>query len=156
MKVLIIHHLEEMWERGYKNAGTSFWDLEYKFGEYLRENKFDKVILTKFETTRDYFRNKAFGGNYKFYNDYSNIGSYINEVHEYAYGWSKEELENSPDMFVEGGNHSEVVLITDWIKDLRGHEVYLTGAFMGECLEDMQIALNSQEVEFEYIRGLCV
>jgi hypothetical protein len=156
MKVLIIHHLEELWSEGYKQAGTSWWKLEYKFAQYLKKNNFDKVILTKFETTQNYFRNNAFGGNNKFYNDYPNIATYINEVYEYAYGWSYDELTNHPDTFVKGGNHSQAVLITDWIKELCGHEVYLSGAFLGECLEDMEIALKSQDIEPKYIMELCV
>jgi len=56
-KILIIHHLEEMWNSGYKKFGnTNFFDLEYRFFEFLSENNFDRVILTKFELpTYNYF-----------------------------------------------------------------------------------------------------
>lgn len=157
MKVLIIHHLENMWEQGYKKAGTSFWDLEYKFGEYLRKNDFDKVILTNFELPSWFFKGgHGFKGKNAFYNEYPNIATFINDYHEYGYGWDKDNLENDSDNFVEGGNHSEAVLIEGWIKELKGAKVYLTGAFMGECLEDMEIALESQKIDWEYIKGLCV
>lgn len=157
MKVLIIHHLESMWDAGYKNAGTSFWKLEYKFGEYLRKNEFDRVIITNFELPSWFFRNGfGFKGKYDFYNTYPNIGTYITDYEEYAYGWDEDNMTNDPDNFVEGGTHSNAVLITDWIRELKGHEVYLTGAFKGECLEDMEIALNSQDIKWQYIKELCV
>lgn len=159
MKVLIIHHLEEIWQFGYKKAGTSFWDLEYKFGEYLSKNSFDKVILTNFELPSWFFRNGfGFKGKYDFYNTYPNIGTFITDYYEYSYGWERGELEENPEMFVEGGNHSGAVLITDWIRELKNAnaEVYLTGAFLGECLEDMEIALTSQNINWKYVNKLCI
>jgi len=157
MKTIIIHHLEGIWERGYKNAGTSFWKLEYKFGKYLEANKFDKVILTNFELPSWFFKNgHGFKGKYDFYNEYPNIGTFITDYHEYAYGWDKENIKNEHNNFVNGGNHSEAVLIEDWIRELKSDEVYLSGAFLNECLEDMQIALDSQNINYKMIKELCL
>jgi len=143
MKVLIIHHLEEMWQAGYKKFGTDYESLQELFVEYLTENEFDHVILTRFE-------------DWKLGDEHYLIAPFINKVYDYAYAWDAECLENDPDNFVKGGDHSEAVLITDWIKNLRGHEVYLSGAFIGECLEDIQIALESQGIEPVLIDELCV
>ena len=151
MKVLIIHHLEEIWKTGYKNAGTSFWSLEYKFGQFLENNSFDKVILTKFELpSSKYFQSS------NFINDYPNIWQHINHCHEYAYGWSAEELEKYPEKFIKGGCHSEAVLITDWMKEIKNDEVYISGAFEGECLEDLEVALNYLDINFKKIKELCI
>ena len=143
MKVLIIHHLEEIWESGYRKFGTSYEALQERFVNYLEENSFDRVILTRFE-------------DFNLGPEHYLIGPYINKVHDYAYGWEAQERENYPEMFVDGGAHSEVVLVTDWIKEMRGHKVYLSGAFIGECLEDIEIALKSQDINPIYINELCV
>ena len=52
MKTLIIHHLEPMWELGYKKAGTSFERLVEVFYDHLERNHYNKVILTRFEDHR--------------------------------------------------------------------------------------------------------
>jgi hypothetical protein len=157
MKVLIIHHLEAIWENGYKNAGTSFWKLEYKFGQFLNENSFDKVIITNFELPSWFFRNGlGFKGKYEFYNTYPNIGTFITDYHEYGYGWDKENLETDPNNFVIGGNHSEAVLVEDWMRNLKNDEVYISGAFDGECIEDLEIALRGCGVEFKRVNNLII
>lgn len=141
MKTLIIHHLELCWESGYKKFGTSFEELIEKFAFHLDSVSYDRIILTRFEES-------AMGP------EYWPIANYVNEVLPYAYGWEATEKEAYPDMFAEGGNHSEVVLIEDWMK-IPG-EVYISGAFDGECIEDLEIALRHCNVPFSRIEHLIV
>ena len=61
-----------------------------------------------------------------------------------------------PENFVDGGSHSEIVYVPEWVQDLKGHQVHLTGAFKYECLEDMEIALDSVDANWKYLNHLCV
>lgn len=142
MKTLIIHHLEPMWEQGYKKAGTSFERLVEVFYDHLERNHYDKVILTRFE---DHRINEP---------EYEIIEPFINQVETYAYGWEEAESVENPDRFCQGGCHSEVVLLEDWMK-ING-QVFISGAFDGECIEDLEIALKHLEVKFNRIESLII
>lgn len=141
-RVLIIHHLERIWETGYKKFGTSFDELVEKFHEHLSRETYDLVILTRFE-------------DFQLGDDYWQIAQYIDRVETYAYGWEKQEMLDNPDRFCEGGSHSEAVLIEDWMQ-LSGEDVYISGAFDGECIEDLEIALRHCQVKFSRIEDLIV
>jgi hypothetical protein len=143
MKILLIHHLEPIWENGYKMFGTSFEEQLEKVREFLNENSFDRVILTQFE-------------NWKLTPEHWPIAEFITENYDYAYGWEEEAMKENPSDFVPGGNHSQVVYIPDWVKALKGQTVHLIGAFKGECLEDITIAMESQNVEVKPIDDLIV
>lgn len=156
MKILIIHHLESMWENGYKNAGTSFDEIAKKVISHIRRAKYDRVILTQFENW------KAQDEHYE-----SGIAEYVTNWYDYAYAWElDDDIEDQPDengflyehgsKYIKGGNHSSYVLISDWIENLQGHSVKLCGAFDGECIEDMEIALNACNVKFKRIEKLIV
>ena len=77
------------------------------------------------------------------------------QVETYGYGWSEEELRENPKEFVEGGNHSEAVYIAPWMRKLSG-EIFIAGAFDGECLEDLEIALRALKLDFTKVRPLIV
>ncbi len=142
MKTLIIHHLESIWDDGYrKMSGVSFEELVWKFLDHLETFHYDRVILTRFESCG-------------LEPEHEPISHYITDVFEYAYGWEAEELENYPDRFCEGGTHSEAVLIEDWMK-IDG-EVFISGAFDGECIEDLEIALSHLEDPFKRIEELII
>jgi len=143
MKVLILHHCEPIWDAGLKKiAGISFEEFEEQIYNYLQDNNFDKIILTRFEEFR------ILPGEYCY------LANYINQLEVYDYGWTKELCEQNNLEYTEGGAHSEVVWITDWQKQLKGHEVYIAGAFDGECIEDLEIALRHCEVDYKRINEL--
>ena len=52
-----------------------------------------------------------------------------------------------------GGNHSEVVIVPEWMENLKG-EVFICGAFDGECIEDLEIALKGANKEFKRVEHL--
>lgn len=146
MKVLIIHHLEPMWSEGYEKFGTTFERLQEKFIDFLSENSFDRVILTRFE---DWGASVAEGY-------FPELLEHINVFHPYAYGWDNECAENDPERFCEGGSHSEAVLIDDWMLPLKRAAVTISGAFDGECIEDLEIALRHVGVNFTREESLIV
>lgn len=148
MKTIIIHHVQEIWNDGLINYGTSFTEQIRCIYEHLSESNYDRVIVTNFEASRDLDK-----GQYS-------LKEFNPEVYDYGYGWEEIEVQSWPDMvkdvnYCDGGSHSEVVLIDDWMRTLEG-EVYLCGAFDGECIEDMEIALNYVGKEFERLESLIV
>ena len=58
--------------------------------------------------------------------------------------------------YCEGGYHSEYVLLTDWMRDLKGHEVYISGSFDGECIDDLETALDFLEIPYNRIESLII
>lgn len=145
MNILIIHHLEPIWKAGYAIHNTSFENELSKVAEYLSCHSFDKVILTRFEETKmepEY---------------YSEIMDYVSQVHDYAYGWEMDmEIHGEGYSLIEGGNHSNAVMVTPWLTELKGHKISLCGAFDGECLEDMEIALKHCQIDFSRVEKLIV
>lgn len=141
MKILIIHHLESEWETAYISAtGKTFEELCYEFSDYLEVNYFDKVILTRFEPEHYIIHN-----------------SEPLTLFTYSYGWDKYDIEANTDrIWVEGGSHSDFVLIDDWMLDLYGHDVSISGAFDGECIEDLEIALSALQIDYKRIEELII
>lgn len=170
MSILIIHHLETIWNDGYKRIGnTNFDALQERVAEFIESKDYSRVILTRFE---DHCIDHC---------EYWAIAHLIDEVQVYAYGWEAEfvaredeETGEQDDVleiisergeyvdqygqtWCEGGNHSQVVLVEDWIKRLpKDGSVDICGAFLGECLEDLDIALTHAKVQFNYIDELCI
>lgn len=142
MKTLIIHHLESMWESSYiSTGGITYEDLLFKFRDHLEEQEYDRVILTRFEDIR-------------FEPEHDIIREFVDELYDYAYGWEDNEDTQGED-FCEGGTHSERVYIADWMRSLSG-DVYISGAFEGECIEDLEIALSHLGIEFKKVRQLII
>jgi hypothetical protein len=147
MRVLILHHLEPMWRDGYKRCGTTFERLQEKVVDFLQENVFDKIILTRFEDT-DICTSEGYSFEF---------ADKVNDVRDYGYGWPAEALEDAPDRFCLGGNHSEAVLIDDWMLPLKkAARVVIAGAFDGECIEDLEIALAHLGIDFEREESLII
>jgi hypothetical protein len=147
MKILIIHHLEPCWDYGYKRYGTQFQDLERRACSWIRKNKPDKIILTRFESHSCDF------------SEYESLPKYVNEVQVYEYGWDYEiakELRKNGEKMVKGGFHSEYVWVPKWIINLKGNLVKAFGAFRGECLEDLEIALKAARVPHKFVESMCV
>jgi len=116
--------------------------------EHLAENCYDHIIVTNFEAG--------------FYldDDQMLLDGFSPAVYDYCYGWEREQLLESNLVenidFCPGGHHSPVVLVPEWIRNLKTHEVHLCGAFDGECIEDMEIALNFAEINYKRIEKLIV
>lgn len=166
-KVLIIHHLEPEWSEAYMRVGgITFEKLCKKTAKHIKKSDYSRVILTQFNPI----------GLHESY-PYEPLIGKIDEIHEYGYGWElesfnfiemdaetvAESLENGElvcdqhgQYLTKGGYHSQVVLVDDWMFELAGHEVDLCGAFDGECIEDMEIALAAAGVSFNRISKLII
>ena len=139
---LILHHLEPCWNDSYKKFGIEFEELELNAAKWIRNNKPSRVILTRFE-------------DYRLNNDYNYLHGLVDHVYNYAYGWESDMFQNESD-YCQGGSHSEVVHLPQWIKELKSDRVNLGGAFRGECLEDMEIALKFVGAKMKFVNSLCV
>lgn len=146
MNVLIIHHLETVWANGFKRFGTTVELVAYNILEHLQNKSYDKVILTRFED------NKLEDFHYEF-----GFSEFINEVCEYAYGWEKDMFAKKSE-FCKGGSHSEVVWLAPFLKTLKKQKaiVDLCGAFDGECIEDMEIALDFLKIKYNRLNHLII
>lgn len=143
MRTLIIHHLEPMWEAGYQKAGTSFAELVQRFCAHIEDSEYDKVILTRFEDNRLQEP------------EYDSLRHLIDQVEVYGYGWTQDQVdESNAHCFCDGGMHSDLVLLEDWMR-LDG-KVFISGAFDFECIEDLEIALEHLGVDFERIEWLII
>lgn len=142
MKILILHHVEAMWNDSLLNYNTSIDEMIEDIKNHLDENNYDKVILNRFE-------------DFEISEEHFPIANYINDINSYGYGWTADMFSNSS-QYCEGGSHSEVVEIDDWMHDLKGNKVDICGAFDGECIEDLEIALNHLDIKFKRIEHLIV
>ncbi len=146
-RTLLVHHLEPMWEGGYKRYGTSFIEQAEKVLEHVWASNYDRIIMTLFE-------DRGLGP------AHAELGlvALCPSVYTYGYGWESDMDPGEGCRFVEGGAHSEVVLVEPWMDEmaLEGDRVHLCGAFDGECIEDMEIALRAAGVWFERLEDLIV
>jgi hypothetical protein len=155
MNILIAHHLEPLWEEALQRFGTSLEVQCEKVAEWLAENIIDCVIITQFEQDREAQRHEAY---YPLYQILEDKGIKLT-WHEYGYGWERDCFLDSAIEgvdYAQGGNHSEVVMLEAWMRELKSNKIYLCGAFDGECIEDMEIALEACSVSFERVEHLIV
>lgn len=163
MKVLIIHHVQPRWDYSLRKFGTSFDEMLEKVNDHLCSTNYNEVIVTNFksyeiEPEQDFVR--------------------WSMVDNYDYGWDMEVVHEGEESAIkqvnadfanghiytdvhgrrwaEGGLHSEAVIIPDWFDRIVNSEVYLCGAFDGECIEDMEIALRSFGIKFHRLNELIV
>lgn len=145
MNTLIIHHLQTMWEHGYKQMGTCFEDLQEKILDHVQRVEYDRIVMTMFDEYELSLEHFAFQWIQPF-----------PEVFEYGYGWDLGDGFNETDPeWTEGGSHSMHVWVPEWLRQIKG-KVDLCGAFDGECIEDMEIALNAAKVPFFRLNHLIV
>lgn len=153
-KVLILHHLEPYWNDALNSHfNTSFTELAYNAISHIESEEYDEVIITNFELNRDQY--------YDIDNGVELLELSMRVV-EYGYdGWERDSFRYNG---VEGvdycdrGNNSEVVMLEDWTKELKEKEceVFVGGCFDGECLEDLEVALDYLEIPYNRVEELIV
>lgn len=149
-KILILHHVEEMWRTGLATYNTNFDEVAANLINYIENSDFDRIILVRYgdaEIGQEHIE--------------SGLAAHVNQIESYAYGWDRAEMEQKkPDeeggTWAEGCPHSEVVLLDDWIKALKGHEVVVTGAFANACVETLTTAMDHCDIDYEEELSLIV
>lgn len=161
---LIIHHFDSMFDEGLQKLGKSLESMSEELIDFMIENKdnIDKVILTTFEdhilTEPEQFRISEMA--YELNMNFEHI--------TYAYGWSRdvidEDCENYPESerdikWIQAtrgySSDDDVLEIEEWHRELKGKNVVLTGAFDGECLNDLNTVLNFTGSNVNYYKPLC-
>lgn len=161
MKVLLLHHFETMWSESLEKYDTNFENQMNKYIDYILSNKdLDKVIVTRFEGFDFEPEHQALISCCEHLN--INI-----ECIEYAYGWSKDMNE---DLFVDENEGTkwcygtrdhhdginDVLIIDDWMRDLKGSKVIVGGSFAGECVLDILTVLGNIDLELVESKDLIV
>tara|TARA_B100000700_G_scaffold71271_1_gene79256 strand:- start:23153 stop:24787 length:1635 start_codon:yes stop_codon:yes gene_type:complete len=163
MNILIAHHFSDYWESGFLRYNTSYQDELYKLIDFIENKNIDKIILPLFES------HELEDCHYPLI-ELCNEKNILIEVHEYGYGWRRElddefilnsypiEKLNNTWTYGKRFDHTEedIVIIEDWQKQLKGHKVYLAGAFEDECITDIEAAFESIQLEYERVEGLIV
>lgn len=158
MSVLILHHFQHYWEPSLVNCGTSFDECMKNACWFIIQNRPDKVIVTLFE------QNEADGH----HSDLIDLCEAFNieiEFINYDYGWYYDEEHHTQETFGTEwcwgtrDHHTEgedIVLIEQWMHDLDDEEIWVGGAFVGECLCDLETALSTINKDPVLIDELCV
>ena len=182
MKILLIHHLEPTWSEAYMRVGgITFEKLCKKTAKHIKKNEYSKVILTQFEPIdlRECYPYEPLIGKIDEVHEYG-YGWEVSMFADGDNGFTKElvcdasaEILTGDEVMERleagetytnrwgvtitlGGNHSQVVEVPEWLSKLTGHEVSLCGAFRGECIEDMEIALSAANVTFNLLNNLII
>ncbi len=142
MKILILHHIEPMWEHLFCHYPEDYFQL---IEEHLEAVLYDKVILTTLEYT---------GG-------YDALRHLWDIEEEWSYGWE------DPEFNVEWYNNShikaddiipalghEFTYLYPWIKELKGHKIHLAGGGDSECLQDLVDSLCHLDIPYKKIYNL--
>lgn len=160
-KILFAHHHEPYWEEGLNKYGTSFEKEHLAIIDHIlfSGENYDKVITTSFKDISPEGIDLLI--------EVCNHKSIEFEHQCYGYGMIRDEhsidtypIEELNDTWCFGNRNydteEDVLDIHDWMKDLKGSEVNLVGAFEGECLNDMETIFDSININYSLIPPLCV
>jgi hypothetical protein len=157
MKILIVHHLQPMWDSGLQRQGSSFEEMKYSLIEHLEDNYYDKVIFTMFEDYQRMDYHEGLYGNMDFI--------------EYGYGWEPEQFEDAEYLDERYYSENDSILIPvsnayycerwalindevrEWLPS-KTDNVFICGAFEGECLADLESVLDHCNIEYSRINEL--
>lgn len=158
MSVLILHHFQQYWEDGLIKCGTTFEECMKNACWFIINDRPDKVIVTMFEQNKpDEYHSPLI--------ELCNAFNVELEFIAYDYGWQYDEEYYTQETFNtewcwgRRSYHQEgqdVVLIENWMHDLQDEDIYVGGAFVGECLCDLETALDAIGIEICFIDELCV
>jgi hypothetical protein len=161
LNILILHHFETIWNEGLSKFNTTFEDQLNKYIDYILDNKdtLDKVIITRFEGIN--FEDE----HYPLISLLDNLNIQY-ECIEYGYGWTKDSNreffspKNENITWCQGTRdyHTEedVILIEEWMHDLKNDNIFLAGSFENECVLDIKTAFDAINVNLTKLDDLVV
>ena len=138
MKVLVLHHIEPMWEACFDRD-----DLLKKVRKYIRKGNYDRVILATLEGDRS--------------SVYPELEGLYTELVDWSYAWesdpetSAEQFGMPVEDFIEVSSPHQVAYLYPWIKELKGHEVAVCGGHRWECLLDLTETLDHLGIPYTKI-----
>lgn len=161
MNIMILHHFSDYWEHSLNNLGTSYETELEKVIDYLEHEDIHKVILPLCERDQlEFCHNELL--------EVCNEKGIDLEVYDYFYGWLKEHDNNGENYTEENENitwcqgtrphhtDNDVVEIADWMHELQDNNIIISGAFDGECVADLEAALDALDINYKREEGLIV
>jgi len=154
-EVLILHHVEPMWE--------SCFDSEYltRVATHLRRARYDRVIYTTIEGDRP---EDATRHTDHYYHEFCLIAEALRwhrvVSRDWTYSWEPDpavcaEQYNLPvEDFITFPEGHGIAYLYPWLKELRGSRVVAFGGQSEECLADLLVSLRHLAVSHRTIRGL--
>ena len=142
-KVLILHHIEPMWE-----ACFNAYELVKKCLTHINRSKYDKIILATFECSKQELYD---------YPEYIPLVEKIDELQNWSYAWGSDidtaasDFGGSPDDYIYVSTPHETAYLYDWIKDLKGCQVSVAGGHRDECLQDLIETLEHLDIKYKKI-----
>ena len=146
MKILVLHHVEKMWQNSIP------FDFVEKVIEHIEGENYDYIIASTFE---DY---QSTG--------YDELDYYINKIENWSYAWIvkgygetkkkhivKEFGLPKKDIIRVSSQH-EFAYCYDWIKKLKGNEIFVAGGCRYECLLDLEETLEHLDIPYTTIQEL--
>lgn len=157
MDILLIHHIENKWERELNSSGTSVHFECYKILKFLKRQKSIKeVILTKAENSDIEFEHLDII-------NYCIKKNILFSIKQYRYGWIKNKehtLDNLNKTWCYASrfyyDNRDILIIPDWIKKRKFSKFFLVGCFDHACINDMRDVFNSQKINFKEKKSLIV
>lgn len=165
MKVLLLQHFESYWEGPLRDLhNTNFEECMSKVLDFVAStDDLDKIIITLFE---DHELNHE----YELLQSMCQNKGIQLDVHTYGYAWYRDPEDEDNGYPEETRNidwcqgtrdyhgDEDVIEIHDWQKELKNQEaeVFVGGAFDGECVADLIAALDTLEVDYQRVEGLIV
>jgi hypothetical protein len=151
MNILILHHFSDYWSDGMASHKTSYEDELEKVIDYLRNEKIHKIILPLYESN-------VLLDCHKKLSDVCCEENIEIDIHSYGYNWKKDHVEFCKDEDLgitwcqgqrEDHGDNDVVLIANWMHDLKGNNIIIAGSFEGECVNDLETALSSAGINYK-------
>lgn len=156
MNCLILHHYDPTFESGLESYGSSLIELVLRASVFILTRKIqgapiNKVIITQMELDhKSHFQLAPILDAVKICN--SEISFY-----EMGFGWTRGDAENDPNTpYINGGLHSDVIPVYDWMLGLVSANIFLGGIFDGACLDDMETVLSELNIGYERINDLII
>lgn len=162
--VLLMHHMESMWEESLRQYDTSLEECVSNTIDYIlfSDQEIDEVIVTRFEGI-DWDDEHA-----PLIDVCERLGIPI-KLEEYAYGFTRDIDEDGLEMYPDENldqtwcfgdrdhhNESNILEIHPWHHELKNDHVILGGAFEGECLNDMEKILGTLQINVTKVDSLCI
>ena len=144
MKVLIVHHVEPMWQAAFDEEPELYVD---RIVEFITEGDYDQVIMTTLE-----------GDAYPY------LERTCTKHEEWSYAWEDPDDPRNAEWYHDSDIDPETEIIPasghdwayvyPWIAALKNDEVSILGGAQYECLADLQDTLFHLEIPYTRIQEL--
>lgn len=150
-QILIVHHVEPMWERAFDGA------FLHRVERHLRRSYYERTIFTTLEGEKPCNLSKytdLYG--WRFDSIADALKSHNLQVEDWMYGFAKGEHPDTDKDLIPVTTPHEWAYVYDWIKQLRpwSGRIKLIGGHRHECLADLEQTFDSLHIKYTTLRHL--